>query len=816
MDTNNTTVKSTFWDFIKQYKIEIPIIQRDYAQGRLGKENLRKGFLSDLKKALDNPQNEMKLDFVYGSTDNDTLFPLDGQQRLTTLWLLHWYIALRADCLTQENCQIFKKFSYETRISSREFCQNLCEYEYFKQFDGNDIVSYIKRQTWFYSVWKQDPTIQSMLRMLGGTNIHNKKGEDIVDGLEEIFSDTEEREFKEYWNILTTTICPIVFYHLPLDNFGLSDDLYIKMNARGKQLTSFENFKADLIGYIRHQAYNENLSEEVHVKWERLLDPAIGIPIKMDTTWTDLFWNNRSKGIKQADGNIILTDQIDEIYYAFLNRFFWNELFNAKDAENKYILTLNGRERENSSYFFLNDEKNDKGYDEKIAYQGLDVYKYFNGEIPLECFEKLMRILDNLHNFKGNIPICSWNNSFKFVPEYENVKDENGIEREENIKIINNSSDSILKVTTLTQIHRITFFGLCKYFNEDAGDEISLKRWMRVVWNLISGEASDGRPQIRSTDAMRSAIEIIDKLDSHNVYESLNEDKAMILSKGNRLSDIEQRYKEEVEKAKKILEARIDNRSWENDIIIAENEAFFKGAIRFLFTDENGTYNWSDFDIKAANAKCYFDRDGVRKDYSPILMRRLISYYDDWGMFFNITYDSTKETWLKMLLEDKWKKPIHKLLFDNSQNDLVAFQSPLADSHQKRIHEEMVQSNILQYIEKGCFLNDRTTYQILYPYNAHAEWKKYIIGSNRNPILSSLCDSKTISTKQRLNKTCNFFWGWDVTFKYSEKDFIWTWNNKLVTYFNDKRIERELSQEESIESIQSKLEDIIKEIVAIE
>ena len=199
---------------------------------------------------------------------------------------------------------------------------------------------------------------------------------------------------------------------------------------------------------------------------------------------------------------------------------------------------------------------------------------------------------------------------------------------------------------------------------------------------------------------MRSAIEIIDKLDSHNVYESLNEDKAMILSKGNRLSDIEQRYKEEVEKAKKILEAGIDNRSWENDIIIAENEAFFKGAIRFLFTDENGTYNWSDFDIKAANAKCYFDRDGVRKDYSPILMRRLISYYDDWGMFFNITYDSTKETWLKMLLEDKWKKPIHKLLFDNSQNDLVAFQSPLADSHQKRIHEEMVQSNVLQYIEK--------------------------------------------------------------------------------------------------------------------
>jgi hypothetical protein len=42
--------KTTFWNFLKNNHIEIPIIQRDYAQGRLGKENLRKSFLGDLKK----------------------------------------------------------------------------------------------------------------------------------------------------------------------------------------------------------------------------------------------------------------------------------------------------------------------------------------------------------------------------------------------------------------------------------------------------------------------------------------------------------------------------------------------------------------------------------------------------------------------------------------------------------------------------------------------------------------------------------------------------------------------------------------------
>jgi uncharacterized protein with ParB-like and HNH nuclease domain len=149
----NNTKAISFWDFLKENTLEIPIIQRDYAQGRLGKENLRKNFLADLKKAL-GPNETMKLDFVYGSIENDNLNPLDGQQRLTTLWLLHWYIALRARKLNDENCKIFHNFTYETRISSREFCENICKAEYFNYFDGKDIVGFITKRTWFYSAWK--------------------------------------------------------------------------------------------------------------------------------------------------------------------------------------------------------------------------------------------------------------------------------------------------------------------------------------------------------------------------------------------------------------------------------------------------------------------------------------------------------------------------------------------------------------------------------------------------------------------------------------------------------------------------------------
>ena len=92
--------ETSFWHLLKEKRIVIPIIQRDYAQGRIGKEYLRQRFLGQLLCALktDTPESKLVLDFVYGSTEGNILYPLDGQQRLTTLWLLHWYLALRA-CL---------------------------------------------------------------------------------------------------------------------------------------------------------------------------------------------------------------------------------------------------------------------------------------------------------------------------------------------------------------------------------------------------------------------------------------------------------------------------------------------------------------------------------------------------------------------------------------------------------------------------------------------------------------------------------------------------------------------------------------------
>ena len=77
----------SFWDLIDSHQITIPIIQRDYVQGREDKEVevVRHEFLRVLFQALKTGE-PVELDFIYGTVDQAGRFsPLDGQQRLTAI-----------------------------------------------------------------------------------------------------------------------------------------------------------------------------------------------------------------------------------------------------------------------------------------------------------------------------------------------------------------------------------------------------------------------------------------------------------------------------------------------------------------------------------------------------------------------------------------------------------------------------------------------------------------------------------------------------------------------------------------------------------
>ena len=260
---------------VRLQKIIIPIIQRDYAQGRLDPETgrIRSRFLDSLYAALEEP---VTLDFVYGDIDvNGVMTPLDGQQRLTTLFLLHWYAARKANVSPEESA-FLSRFGYETRYSARDFCRDLAAFTpSFKGHLSEEIID----QAWFPLEWKKDPTIRSMLVML--------------DAIDDKFKDAGD-----LWGKLRNGA--VTFYFLPIKDIGLTDELYIKMNSRGKPLTRFEHFKAELERCVRS-----------------VDEAAAGrILYKIDREWTDLLWRYRNSGSGIPDD--VITDDEFLKYFRFV------------------------------------------------------------------------------------------------------------------------------------------------------------------------------------------------------------------------------------------------------------------------------------------------------------------------------------------------------------------------------------------------------------------------------------------------------------------------------------------------------------------
>ena len=46
-------VATTLWEILDKQAVVIPMIQRDYAQGRKGKEYIRRSFLAQIKSVLE-------------------------------------------------------------------------------------------------------------------------------------------------------------------------------------------------------------------------------------------------------------------------------------------------------------------------------------------------------------------------------------------------------------------------------------------------------------------------------------------------------------------------------------------------------------------------------------------------------------------------------------------------------------------------------------------------------------------------------------------------------------------------------------------
>ena len=719
--------KFSFWSLLNSYKIDIPKIQRDYAQGRAEQKELRKKFLNQIKEALDHPEKPLKLDFIYGATDeNDYLILLDGQQRITTLWLIHWFIAFKTGKL-EKNKEIFKKFSYETRQTARDFISKLCDMKN-DMCNETSLRSYIVRQNWFLHSFNYDPTVRGMLTML------SSGGDDCI---ESVFKDVD---CDAKWKSLTgkEEDCPIQFFFKDMsdDKLPQTDDLYIKMNSRGRQLTGFENFKAEFFGYKFKDEFGD---ERDFFDMNQKTDSDYISNFEND--WTEVFWHFRHT--KRF--------VIDDIFLKFINRFAIN-----------FYITENVNDGLSDTEAEANNIRN--LFSNLYPFRGIEQYKPVLTYDFKEAFAATMNGICKAKNEDGSYDFLK-DKRFNLIPEYREEKDND------------------LSVRGIDYVDRPVLFAACKYFaclsnSSEKFNKKFYKDWIRFAWNLAHNSDAEG-----NLAKMIAVIRLINKYSCSclHIIEYLASKETIVSETSDTL---QRQIKEEIEKAKFIESLRIGNSDdfgiSEEIIYCSEQFSFFKGAISFLFHDGDGKVDWSNFITKLNTCKKYFIKDELEdnKPFNPILLRNFVYKVKNLDLLlYHVVFNSTSDSWRSILLDKRFYEPVDSILMGKLLDDetLSKMPSPLENSNpiEKQVHEDLYRTKLLEQTtwDAFCLRPDGYPYRLM-PKNSKALWKRYNIGNIRNKLLSAAIDKGEIELPdERRIGSSGFFWGNNIDFTYKGQTF---------------------------------------------
>ena len=330
--------KTNLLAFLTDKNVRIPQLQRDYVQGSDNTKEIRDLFICDLVETLsvDTPEAKQKtlhLDFIYGSTYEEApasglhphwkegelhfdipnsdvneptkvFLPLDGQQRLTSLWLLHWMLCPETEADAAK--KLLSHFSYATRSSSRRFCSALVAHigdgELKQQLKINKAKSALMEAPWFLPAWQKDPTVNSMIEML--VAIGTRLGE----------ADTAP-----LWKRLQEGAITFTVIEIQSNEFRLTDELYIKMNNRGRMLTDWECDKAkaiECLGEVVFTEENAGLWESLQAN-EQEKTPADYFSFRVDGRWQDFFWHLSRGGESPLEDRVQRSDEMMRNFFTW-------------------------------------------------------------------------------------------------------------------------------------------------------------------------------------------------------------------------------------------------------------------------------------------------------------------------------------------------------------------------------------------------------------------------------------------------------------------------------------------------------------------
>lgn len=663
-------------------RIVVPKIQRSYAQGRKSEVYVRNTFLTDIFVHLVEGKT-MDLNFIYGAVrklENSLVFELiDGQQRITTLFLLHWYIANRElEHDSEEYKDITRKlalFSYETRVTSSDFCQMLAS------FRGDISVLYpskvLKLSKWYFKAYDKDATVEGMLNMLDA--IHEKY---------------EKELYANHDLALYNNLQLLQFQVLSLGEFGLTEELYIKMNSRGLPLSSFDNFKAELTGYLGNIPIGK---EAVPLTSSYTGDPvqfSVVFSTNLDANWINVFWSKEDP-------------EFDTKYFKFFHIYLGY----------KYLLEpanpSSDMRKDSIVKFFLSEEN----YSEK--YRGFSQYRSILDLHP-EYFRSISKVLSTLSDKYRSEIIPNVNASWSTSP----------IEGFFN-KTTHNVNLAFFATTEFIEAYRS--FDLTTY-----------KQWMRVAWNIIENSETDNFMNIAGVARNLSRIiRYTASCEGYSFYEALalygDEDHAKLASKSIR---------EEVIKATRIAE----DIEWESIFQSVEKHPFLKGTTSFFYTDG---ISKEAFRHRIEIINEMFTEGGASvmcKAEGHILLRALIGRIGSWGDIMDkyLTDKSETQSFFKHWLINT--SSVHEFICELTDcPDMttimeklrmsVAMDSSLTDQQQKRIHRSLYQNpNLQTWLQNNEAIRLRYFMDNIYMMKRYSSIYKVMLDTDRNRFVPEIID----------------------------------------------------------------------------
>lgn len=515
-------------------RIEIPIIQRDYAQGRKGLyiKIKRELFLDEIFSVIcDSEENDLKLYYIYGKIDGTTFIPIDGQQRLTTLYLLAYYLSSRENCF--KNFLNLPELTYRTRFSAKNFTAELRQNPLdYTNGSAQKPSEKIKQSGWFFSEYESDPTVIAILTMLD--SIHNK------------YEAIKESKKSCLLGCLFGNLKRIKFEVFSLDGKISTDDLYIKMNARGRALSNFDNFNS-MIDEI--ESSKENTKEKFSDKSK-----------EWENTFFDFYDGRNDKSGSDNIGSIALSELIRII------------------LTTEYILKLRPKDKDEVLRSLLNAGNAENKYD----------------EIPPSEYRKWLSLDKNL----GIID---------YLKKSLNVLSENVLSKNKE-KILEGELSKFDELKKLNErkgekepkykqkiilFAKIAFKVKLKENNINDENDRLFKDWFRVINNLIKNTTVGGADSFKNF--ILSTNELLSKLNNHNL--DILKCLCAIYNRGEDLKDLdgfnECQLKEEIVKAKLISISD----EWRGAIIDAEEPKNIDSKIAFILRLSN-TIGYVNCDFK--------------------------------------------------------------------------------------------------------------------------------------------------------------------------------------------------------------------------